>query len=147
MVLLQWKHSHLFTTVSVIASFDYESSPILPNDIACFGDEPTLSNCTFTTYDPDKCQQVAGVICEGLFNRSTKEYLKYVFSHHITAPCLSNNVTDCNNCSNAVDCQPLHKAQCSCTSECYKTGVCCPDVAYLHNCLGRTEIKHLNPHT
>ena len=54
--------------VSVKASFGQDSSPLLPRDIRCNGDELTLSNCTFTDYDPKGCQQVAGVICEGLFD-------------------------------------------------------------------------------
>ena len=85
--LLQEKHIDSFTTVSVMASFDYESSPILPKDIKCFGYEPTLSNCIFTNYDPNKCQQVAGLICEGLFETRIKGYLLGIMSsHHSSLP-------------------------------------------------------------
>ena len=65
--ILQEKHKSVFTAVSVMASFGHSSNPILPRDIQCSGDELTLSNCSFTEYDSEECQQVAGVICEGWF--------------------------------------------------------------------------------
>ena len=61
-----------FTAVSVTANFGHDLSPILPRIIQCNGDELTLSNCTFTEYDPDVCQQIAGVICEGLLSKTTQ---------------------------------------------------------------------------
>ena len=64
---MQGKTTIPFTAVSVIANFGQDSTPILPRDIKCNGDELTLSNCTFIEYDPKECQQVAGVICEGVF--------------------------------------------------------------------------------
>ena len=61
----------VFSAVSVTASFGHDSSPILPRDIQCNGDELTLSNCTFLEHKPQECQQVAGVICEGVFYSNT----------------------------------------------------------------------------
>ena len=51
--------------VSVKTNFSRDSSPILPRDIQCSGNEVTLSNCSITEYDQVECEQVAGVICEG----------------------------------------------------------------------------------
>ena len=112
----------------------------MPKNIQCNGDELTLSNCTFIEYNPQECQQVAGVICEGVFYSNTISDIIYLtlFCFQPTAPCLSNGVTDCNECSNAADCPPIPSAQCYCTSECYKNGMCCPDVGHLQNCLGNT---------
>ena len=53
--------------VSVKTNFSRDSSPILPRDIQCSGDEVTLSNCSITEYDQMECEQVAGVICEGMY--------------------------------------------------------------------------------
>ena len=69
--ILQEKHKSVFTAVSVRASFGHDSSPIVPKNIQCNGDELTLSNCTFIEYNPQECQQVAGVICEGVFYSNT----------------------------------------------------------------------------
>ena len=63
-------------------------------------------------------------------------HLNYNYFVQTTAPCLSNGVTDCNECSNAADCPPIPSTQCYCTSECYRNGMCCPDVGHLQNCLG-----------
>ena len=43
-------------------------SPILPEDIQCNGNETHLTECTTTTKtdQPEICNQVAGVICEGI---------------------------------------------------------------------------------
>ena len=73
------KHTPLQRTaaVSMTASFGHGSSPILPWNIQCIGDELTLSNCSFTEYDPEECQQVAGVICEGVFFR------EYITGNHV----------------------------------------------------------------
>jgi hypothetical protein len=137
-----------FTAVSITASFGHDSSPILPKHIKCFGDELTLSNCSFTdNYNPNKCRQIAGVICEGLFDSGVIGLLTLNGIHHcFTAPCHSNGITDCNECNNAADCQPLHNAECNCTSECYNNGMCCSDVGYLQNCFGRAQMKIFYPH-
>ena len=60
------KQYHAFIAVSITTSFGNNSSPIYPKYIECSGDELLLSNCDFTEYDPKQCQQVAGVICEGI---------------------------------------------------------------------------------
>ena len=64
--MLQKKNKSRFIAVSIVASFGKDLSPILPREIKCSGNELTLSNCSITEYDPQECQQVAGVICEGL---------------------------------------------------------------------------------
>ena len=61
-------------------------------------------------------------------------YLAYpLFRFQTTAHCLSNGITEC---SNAADCPLIPSAQCYCTSECYRNGMCCSDVDHLQNCLG-----------
>ena len=48
-----------------MSGFGRGTNPLLPWEIQCTGDEATLGNCSTTAYDPNQCQQVAGVICEG----------------------------------------------------------------------------------
>ena len=70
--LLQENHNNIsfYTAVSIKANFGHDSSPILPKNIQCNGDELTLNDCSFTEYDHKECKEVAGVICEGLFDIS-----------------------------------------------------------------------------
>jgi hypothetical protein len=103
--------------VSVKTTFSPERNPILPKDIQCSGDEVILSKCNFTKFDHVECQQIVGVICE--------------------APCLSG-ITDHSECSNASTYCPIPGKLCSCASECYNGGQCCPDVGYLPNNSGNT---------
>ena len=52
-------------SVSVKTAYSLEH-PILPKAIQCSGDEVTLDMCNATEFDPAECQQIVGVICEGL---------------------------------------------------------------------------------
>ena len=53
-----------------------------------------------------------------------------------TAPCLSNGFTDCDNCSTGC---VVSDHSCSCRSDCYEAGDCCPDVSHVQNCLGESS--------
>ena len=61
----------------------------------------------------------------------------HLFSYCTIAPCLSNSITDCTDCNNAINCPLIPSDLCYCNSECYRNGMCCSDVGYLQNCLGK----------
>ena len=57
---------HLLTfSVSALANFGRDSSPVYQNEIKCDGSELSLKNCSITEANIFKCHQSAGVICEG----------------------------------------------------------------------------------
>ena len=53
--------------VSVVSSFGRGTSPLFPQNIQCSTSVTTLSDCRTTALDTDQCQEIAGVICEGLY--------------------------------------------------------------------------------
>ena len=59
----------------------------------------------------------------------------------IVAPCASTGLTNCSQlCTNREDCtDPLMEFGCACSSDCIKTGDCCPDFAVAYNCYGEYE--------
>ena len=124
-------------------------SPILPKSIQCTRQDKIFSDCSTTDQDTSQCQHVAGVICEGLWTQLNFHYIKlnnYIYHVHTlvnvmllspAAPCLSNGFTDCNDCG-TVSCMPRN---CDCSSNCYESGNCCPDVAHVDNCLRECNLS------
>ena len=122
--------------VSIKHSFHQDARGFSLQNIYCNGNETTLSDCNITTYDLIECTKLAAVICEGVFSLLTIYSTCCDCMSSITAPCLSNGITDCSKCMSQEDCRPIPDAQCNCTSDCYSSGTCCPDVGYLQNCFG-----------
>ena len=52
--------------MSVVSNFGRGKSPIVPKSIQCTSDDSIFSDCSTTDQDTSQCQDVAGVICEGL---------------------------------------------------------------------------------
>ena len=70
--LYKWLLLHfMFSEVSILSEFGSGSRPLLPWILECSGREDTLIECNYTDANIQKCQQVAGVICEGEHYNST----------------------------------------------------------------------------
>ena len=49
------------------------------------------------------------------------------------ASCFREGFSECGDCEEGENCQV---GSCSCHSDCYEYGNCCPDVPYMQNCTG-----------
>lgn len=73
--------------------------------------------------------KVGGVLLENSFTPS--------FGGSLSAHCESGGADVCTECSGPAVC-PVNDI-CYCSSDCFTTGHCCPDVEHLLPCLGRKD--------
>ena len=131
-----------------MADFGRETVPGLGVDIQCNGTERGLSDCSgLVRNGVQECQQVAGVICQGLYALLVlyvlHKVLKVPVDAHHAAHCVSNGRDPCTECSGPSVC-PVNDI-CYCSSECFDTGLCCPDVRHLLSCLGKNKLPLNKP--
>ena len=61
------------------------------------------------------------------------------YYNYIAALCASANINDCDVCVTAEGCS--FGDVCSCYTDCYANGNCCPDVFLTSNCFGESVHK------
>ena len=49
----------------MISDFGEGVSPVLPQNLQCNGNEVALHECSSRMINPNQCQKVAGITCEG----------------------------------------------------------------------------------
>ncbi|CAI8027223.1 Deleted in malignant brain tumors 1 protein [Geodia barretti] len=100
---------------SVTADFGRDHTPLLPMDIQCNGVKDELNLCIFTNRSSSfECKKVASVICD--------------------ARCTLEDISFCTDCSGPSSICSIYD-NCFCSSDCFISGKCCPDVESYLQCL------------